>query len=132
MSITSSPAQLVTKSKNKYIRTFFLYLVLSALLYFALRNAPFVEIWNALKQLQLAQIALLLLINIGVIFAMTARWWVIVRSANPSVPFRPLVRYRLSVFGLSYFTPGPQVGGEPLQVFYLQRNHGSLPEELKK
>jgi uncharacterized protein (TIRG00374 family) len=25
---------------------------------------------------------------------------------------------------LSYFTPGPQVGGEPLQVIYLQRNHG--------
>jgi hypothetical protein len=34
------------------------------------------------------------------------------------------VKYRLAVFGLSYFTPGPQVGGEPLQVFYLQRNHG--------
>ncbi|HNS62738.1 MAG TPA: lysylphosphatidylglycerol synthase transmembrane domain-containing protein, partial [Anaerolineales bacterium] len=33
-------------------------------------------------------------------------------------------RYRLSVFGLSYFTPGPQVGGEPLQIIYLQRNHG--------
>jgi uncharacterized protein (TIRG00374 family) len=25
---------------------------------------------------------------------------------------------------LSYFTPGPQVGGEPLQVIYLQRKHG--------
>ena len=31
---------------------------------------------------------------------------------------------RLSVFGVSYFTLGPQVGGEPLQVLYLQRNHG--------
>jgi uncharacterized protein (TIRG00374 family) len=40
------------------------------------------------------------------------------------VPFLPLVGYRLSVFGLSYFTPGPQVGGEPLQVIYLQKNHG--------
>jgi uncharacterized protein (TIRG00374 family) len=55
---------------------------------------------------------------------MTARWWIIVRAESPSVPFLPLVGYRLSVFGLSYFTPGPQVGGEPLQVLYLQRNHG--------
>ena len=55
---------------------------------------------------------------------MTARWWIIVRAENPSVPFLPMVGYRLSVFGLSYFTPGPQVGGEPLQVVYLQRNHG--------
>jgi hypothetical protein len=55
---------------------------------------------------------------------MTARWWIIVRAENSSVPFLPLVGYRLSVFGLSYFTPGPQVGGEPLQVIYLQKNHG--------
>jgi glycosyltransferase 2 family protein len=55
---------------------------------------------------------------------MTARWWIIVHAENPSVPFLPLIGYRLSVFGLSYFTPGPQVGGEPLQVLYLQRNYG--------
>ena len=100
------------------------FLVLAALLYFALRNAPLTEIWQALKRLQLWQIALILVINAIVIGLMTTRWWIIVRAENPSVPFLPLMGYRLSVFGLSYFTPGPQVGGEPLQVLYLQRNHG--------
>jgi hypothetical protein len=99
-------------------------LLLVVLLYFALRNAPFSEIWNALRQLQLWQIGILLVINAGVILAMTARWWVIVRAENPSIPFLPLIRYRLAVFGLSYFTPGPQVGGEPLQIYYLKQNHG--------
>jgi uncharacterized protein (TIRG00374 family) len=94
------------------------------LLYFALRNAPLADIWNTLKTLKLSQIAIILVINAIVIGLMTARWWVIVHAENPSVPFLPLVGYRLSVFGLSYFTPGPQVGGEPLQVIYLQRNHG--------
>lgn len=98
--------------------------LLIVLLYFALRNAPLTEILQTLKGLQLWQIALILLINALVIAAMTARWWIIVRAENPSVPFFPMVGYRLSVFGLSYFTPGPQVGGEPLQVLYLQRNHG--------
>lgn len=98
--------------------------ILAALFYFALRNAPLTEILQTLKQLQLWQITLILLINALVIAAMTARWWIIVRAENSSVPFLPLVGYRLSVFGLSYFTPGPQVGGEPLQVLYLQRNHG--------
>ncbi len=97
---------------------------LATLLYFALRNAPLAEIWNALKQLQLWQFGILLLINTLVILLMTARWWIIVHAENKSVPFLPLIGYRLSVFGLSYFTPGPQVGGEPLQVLYLQRNHG--------
>ena len=98
--------------------------VLAALLYFALRNAPLLEIWQTLKQLTFQQIAIILFLNALVITLMTARWWIIVRAENPSVPFIPLIGYRLSVFGLSYFTPGPQVGGEPLQVIYLQKNHG--------
>jgi uncharacterized protein (TIRG00374 family) len=85
---------------------------------------PLIDIWNTLKKLQPLQIGIILIINGLVIGLMTARWWIIVRAENPSVPFLPLVGYRLSVFGLSYFTPGPQVGGEPLQVIYLQRNHG--------
>lgn len=99
-------------------------LVLVLLLYFALRNVPFIDIWNTLKTLKASQIALILVINAFVIGLMAARWWIIVHAENPSMPFLPLVGYRLSVFGLSYFTPGPQVGGEPLQVIYLQKNHG--------
>jgi uncharacterized protein (TIRG00374 family) len=82
------------------------------------------EIGSTLNQLKLWQIGIILLINLFVIAGMTTRWWIIVRAENPSVPFLPMIGYRLSVFGLSYFTPGPQVGGEPLQVIYLQRNHG--------
>ncbi len=98
--------------------------MIAALLYFSLRNAPLPDIWKTLKTLKLSQIAVILSINAAVIGLMTARWWIIVRAENRSLPFLPLVGYRLSVFGLSYFTPGPQVGGEPLQVIYLQRNHG--------
>jgi len=123
LTATSTPLS-TARSKPRFLRTFILYIVLIALLYFALRNAPFIEIWNTLQQLQFSQIGILLIINAVVIMAMAARWWVIVRAENPSIPFWPLVKYRLAVFGLSYFTPGPQVGGEPLQVFYLQKNHG--------
>lgn len=99
-------------------------LLLAALLYWALRNAPLVEIIATLRQLTLAQIAWLLLLN-GLIFLLiTARWWIILRANSPRVPFPPLVAYRLAAFGLSYFTPGPQVGGEPLQILYLQKNYG--------
>jgi uncharacterized protein (TIRG00374 family) len=106
------------------LRVFAVYVVLAVLLYFALRDAPLADIWGALINLRLWQIGLILLINAFVIIAVTARWWIIVRAENPSVPFLPMIGYRLSVFGLSYFTPGPQVGGEPLQLVYLQRNHG--------
>jgi uncharacterized protein (TIRG00374 family) len=100
------------------------YLILGSLLYLALRNAPLAEIWNTLRSLQFSQIGLLLVINAIVISCITARWWIILHAENPSLPFLPLIGYRLSVFGVSYFTLGPQLGGEPLQVLYLQRNHG--------
>src|SRR5688500_7628994 len=109
---------------RRLLRVLAVYSILGFLLYFALRNAPFAEIWDALKGLHLSQIATLLIINAVVIACMTARWWIILRAENPSVPFFPLIGYRLSVFGVSYFTLGPQVGGEALQVLYLQRNHG--------
>ncbi|MGB7873982.1 MAG: lysylphosphatidylglycerol synthase transmembrane domain-containing protein [Anaerolineales bacterium] len=111
---------------GKYLRVLrasVVYAILGILLWWALRNVPFIEIWNTLKQLKIWQIGVLLVLNALVLIAMTARWWVIIRVKNPSIPFLQLVRYRLAVFGLSYFTPGPQVGGEPLQVIYLQRNH---------
>ena len=109
--------------RRKWLLRSLWFLVLAGLLYFALRNVPLIDIWKTLNKLELSQIGFILAINVVVIGLITARWWIIVRAENPSVPFLPLVGYRLSVFGLSYFTPGPQVGGEPLQVIYLQRNH---------
>ena len=106
------------------LRALAVYAILAFLLWWASRNAPLGEIWNTLRQLRPWQIALLLVLNALVIALMTARWWLIVRAENRQVPFLPLIGYRLSAFGLSYFTPGPQVGGEPLQVIYLQKFHG--------
>jgi uncharacterized protein (TIRG00374 family) len=108
----------------RIVRTLVVYLVLAFLLWWSLRSVPFIDIWMTLKGLHLWQIAVLVSLNAIVILGMAARWWVIIRTEHPEIPFWKLVRYRLAVFGLSYFTPGPQVGGEPLQVIYLQRGHG--------
>lgn len=99
-------------------------ILLAALLVWALQNAPLAEIWDSLKLLRPWQLGALLALN-AVIFALiTARWWLIVRAEARRVPFLPLVVYRLAVFGMSYFTPGPQVGGEPLQILYLKNAYG--------
>jgi uncharacterized protein (TIRG00374 family) len=105
------------------LRVFAVYLVLAALLWWALRGVPLSAIWDTLRQLKFWQLGLLFLINALVIVFMTMRWWLVVRAESPRVPFLPFIGYRLSVFALSYFTPGPQVGGEPLQVIYLRRYH---------
>src|SRR6185436_18083379 len=109
---------------GKPLRRALVFVILFTLLYFALRKAPLVEIWNTLKQLQLWQIGLLLLINSLIYVLITLRWWLVVRAESRAVPYFPLLAVRIAVFGVSYFTLGPQVGGEPLQVLYLQRQYG--------
>jgi uncharacterized protein (TIRG00374 family) len=105
------------------LRVFVIYAVLAILLYIALRNAPLDEIWNILGQLQLWQVALLFGLNLFIYALITLRWWIIVRAENKFLPYFPLLLVRVAVFGVSYFTFGPHVGGEPLQVFYLQRKY---------
>jgi uncharacterized protein (TIRG00374 family) len=105
------------------LRLFALYSVLAILLYFALRNAPLHEIWDTVRQLQLWQIAILFALNLSIYALITLRWWVIVRAENRAVAYFPLLLVGIAVFGVSYFTLGPHVGGEPLQVFYLQRRY---------
>jgi uncharacterized membrane protein YbhN (UPF0104 family) len=76
-----------------------------------------------LKNLRFWQAAALLGLNALIFLLITARWWLILQ-AGQRIDFLPLLGVRLSVFGISYFTLGPQVGGEPLQVLYLQRRYG--------
>ena len=110
-------------ARNWLIRIIVL-VILALLLWWALRKAPLAEIWTAIRQLRLWQIAVILALN-GIFYIIaTLRWWIIIRADNPQVPYFPLLGVRVSVFGVSYFTLGPQVGGEPLQVLALQRRYG--------
>ncbi len=118
-----SPLSLWERARVR-VRIFAIYSLLAALLYFALRNAPLTDIWNSLKNLQLWQILALLGINAVIYLLITLRWWLIVRAEKKSISFFPLLAIRLAVFGVSYFTLGPQVGGEPLQVLYLESKYG--------
>ncbi len=99
-------------------------LILGGLLYWALRNAPLVEIWATIWRLKAWQIGVLALLNTLIYILVSLRWWIIVQAEARRVAFLPLLAVRVAVFGVSYFTLGPQVGGEPLQVLALQRKYG--------
>ena len=94
------------------------------LLWWAFQQVPFELVWSALRQLNAIQIAIWLLVNIGLVILITGRWWLILRTLGYQLPYLALIRYRLASFAISYFTPGPQFGGEPIQVLALQQRHG--------
>ena len=99
-------------------------LLAGGLLWWVLHKAPLAEIWAAIQQLRLWQVTIILVVNTILYILVTLRWWIIVQAENKQVPYFPLLGVRVSVFGVSYFTLGPQVGGEPLQILALQRRYG--------
>jgi uncharacterized protein (TIRG00374 family) len=114
----------MSRNVRKWLLRAVVLVVLALLLWWALRKAPLTEIWAAIRQLQFWQLLVILTLN-GIFYVVaTLRWWTIIRADNKRIPFFPLLGVRVSVFGVSYFTLGPQVGGEPLQVLALQRRYG--------
>lgn len=109
---------------RKWFVRMLLFALLGGLLWWALRDAPLTEIWTAIRHFQAWQIAVILMIDLFLYSFVTLRWWTIVQAEAKHVPYLPLLGVRVAVFGISYYTLGPQVGGEPLQVFSLQRKYG--------
>jgi glycosyltransferase 2 family protein len=105
------------------LRRHLLWLVAVLLLALTLRAAPLAAVASALGRLDGAAILLLALANAVVLITLSGRWWLMLKGEGYSLPYLSLVGHRLAVFALSYLTPGPQFGGEPLQVVLLERKH---------
>jgi len=102
---------------------YLVWIVAFPVLWWSLRQIPVGDIWSTLSALTLGQLLVLAGINLVVLLLFTSRWWLILRSLGYRLPFISLIAYRLAGFGISYFTPGPQFGGEPLQVHLTRERH---------
>lgn len=107
--------------KNRFSLWHALWLIIPLLLWWSLRQVPFYQIGQVIKDLTLWEIFILLGLNLGILFLLSGRWWLILRSMGYRVPYMLLSMYRIAGFGVSYFTPGPQFGGEPLQLALLKK-----------
>lgn len=113
----------------KFLKFAWLFLLLP--LAWAMRDVPLADTWAALAQLSPLSLLALIVFNLVILVLFSSRWWVILRSLGRPVPYFALVRYRLAAFSLSYFSPGPQFGGEPMQVHMLRSRHAMpLPNAL--
>ena len=114
----------LTTILHKFKPIYLLWLLVPLLLWWALKDIRRAEVWAAVARLGLWQIAALIAINILTLLSFTGRWWLILRALGYTIPYLTLTGYRTASFGVSYFTPGPQFGGEPLQVYLVERSHG--------
>lgn len=108
---------------RKVLIRFATWVVVLGALGWALSRAPLSEMLDTLRQLRLVEISALLVANVVVFLILSGRWWVLLRGLGLPLRWVHVVRYRLAGFAVSYFTPGPQFGGEPLQVILLRNRH---------
>lgn len=109
-------------TRPQFTRLFWLALAVG-LLWVTLAAVPLDEVWARLSRLTAGQVLLLAAVNVLVLLTFSLRWWLLLFAQGYVLPYLSLVGYRLATFAVSYFTPGPHFGGEPLQVYLVTARH---------
>lgn len=114
----------MSRWRARHFRQILFALLAWCLLWLTLRQVGWLAIWAVLQQLAWRQLGVWALLNGLVLLTFALRWWVLLRALGHQLALVELFHYRLIAFGVTYFTPGPQFGGEPLQVYLVARRHG--------
>lgn len=99
------------------------WLIAVVLVVWVVSQVPWGDVLDLLTSLTLLQIGLLVLVNVLFTVTLGARAWVLLRASGQRVPLRATTAYWLAGFAFSFFTPGPQLSGAPLEVYLLQRDY---------
>lgn len=87
--------------------------------WYALRGVAWTGVLGLLAGINTLAILSIVLINLLMLPLMTARWWLILRALGTPVSLLSVCAYRTAANAISYITPGPHFGGEPLSVYLL-------------
>lgn len=100
---------------------FLLWLAALLLMGWVLSQLPLLSILESVSRLSSMQWLAWMGLNLGITGMATQRWKTLVSLLNLSVSFGDLLAIRQAGQTVSFLTPGPQFGGEPLQVFWLYK-----------
>jgi uncharacterized protein (TIRG00374 family) len=130
---TNSPQQAISypRTGNVFVKSlrYILLLFIPIMMWWAFKDVSINEISKVFQQLNFSGILILIGLNVIIFSLFSSRWWLILNAQGYRRSYFALIGYRLASFGVTYFTPGPQFGGEPLQV-YLLKQREKLPLEI--
>ncbi|MGY8814126.1 MAG: lysylphosphatidylglycerol synthase transmembrane domain-containing protein [Gammaproteobacteria bacterium] len=90
-----------------------------------LSQLPVSSIKESVSGLSASQWLAWTVLNLIIIATYGLRWFVLIKPLKLSVNYFQLLLIRQAGQAISFITPGPQFGGEPLQVFWLWRKFSS-------
>lgn len=84
-----------------------------------LAQLPVAEIGARLSSVKLNDYAPWVLANIAILLLSNYRWWMLSKAVKAPINFWRLLFIKQAGQSISFITPGPQFGGEPLQIYWL-------------
>ncbi|WP_051208390.1 lysylphosphatidylglycerol synthase transmembrane domain-containing protein [Saccharospirillum impatiens] len=101
-----------------------LWLLALALVGWTLRQLPLNDIVSQLGLLTWPDWLLWTLVNITIFYLAVKRWQLLGQALQVPLSLANLFRLRQAGSAVSFLTPGPHFGGEPLQLYWLCRHFG--------
>jgi uncharacterized protein (TIRG00374 family) len=101
--------------------TLLLWLTALGLGTWTLAQLPLTEISHSITSLSTPQWAFWLGLNALIILVLGLRWQILTQALATPVSLLKLLSIRQAGQAVSFITPGPQFGGEPLQVYWLYK-----------
>ncbi len=92
-----------------------------ALFVIVIRLAGYGNLLSAIKGFSPIYSVYFLLVTALLFLASTYRWKAVLAGEMVDVPLMTLVKYKLIIFCINYFTPSARLGGEPLKVVLLKK-----------
>lgn len=101
--------------------TILLWLIALALAAWTLGQLPIADITTSFATLSTTQWIFWLGLNGSIIFILALRWQLLTQALLAPVNLAKLLLIRQAGQTVSFITPGPQFGGEPLQIYWLYK-----------
>jgi uncharacterized protein (TIRG00374 family) len=107
----------------------FAWIIAFTLAFWLIRDLPFTDISESISTLSAAQWFYWLSINCLIICVFVWRWMSLSKGLDLDLNFIDLFFLRQAGQSVSFITPGPQFGGEPLQIYLLWKKFHISPGE---
>ena len=101
-----------------------IWLLAGSLIVLTIRELPLADLGSRLTNIPLMSWLTLLIVNITILFLAIKRWQILAQIFEVQLPLTYFFKIRQAGGIISFVTPGPQFGGEPLQVYWLHQNRG--------
>ena len=122
--LVAQPRGISQPNRTRLAFKILIWLLAPLVVWWSIKDISLSAISENFRLIGLQAIFLMIGINVLIFILISLRWWMILRAQGTQVSLISVTGYRLAGFGVTYFTPGPQFGGEPLQVYLLKEREG--------